>query len=200
MNYQLYKQKIIDEYIINHQEYINSTLDFYEEEYKFNPYTFKLSNNKELNRFIVEYAKEHKKKNKVFSYPVGKGNNPDFMIIGINPSTSYRKENIYLRPTLLLSFSGFLLRKSIDLYLPKDKSFYITNIYKSDSFDHTIIKEEIELVKPKQIICLGNIPYNILKNIKIENIIKINHPSYFTRNKIPKLFLNMMLKLFLEKK
>lgn len=30
MNYQLYKQKIIDEYIIKHQEYINSTLDFYE--------------------------------------------------------------------------------------------------------------------------------------------------------------------------
>lgn len=134
---------------------------------------FLLFYNKELNRFIVEYTKEHKKENKVFSYPVRNGNNPDFTIIGINPSTSYRKENIYLRPTLLLSYSGYLLRKSIDLYLPKDKSFYITNIYKSDNLDHTIIKKEIELIKPKHILCLGNITYNILKNIKIENIIKI---------------------------
>ena len=200
MNFVKYKSEILNPYIYYLQEKVNTNFDFYEKDYIFNPYDFRFSNNKSLYKLILEEAKKHKQNKKIFSFPSGNGNNPDVMIVGINPSTMFRTYDIYLRPTLFLSFSGYLVRKFIDLYFPKDKSFYLTNIFKSDDFDYNIFIEELNLVKPKQIIALGNRVSEILKELKID-FIKVNHPSYFIRKNTPKLFLDNMKKiLFLEVK
>ena len=150
--------------------------------------------------YLCELSKS--RKNILF----GQGNiNSDIMFIGDIPSVSEDEEGHYF-----LGRSGEILSKMIENVLLLDTNeVYITNIVKcrpngndlpKDQDIHTCssyLHKQIELVKPKIIVCLGEMAYkhfikddNInflqvrgqVQNIKNIMVIPTFHPSFLLRN------------------
>jgi uracil-DNA glycosylase family 4 len=127
--------------------------------------------------------------------------NADIMIIGQGPS---RRKNLQSpRDCLERSESAKLLLECLrhrDVCIDPSK-IYFTNLVKCTSFvsgegEHNgegfgakcynrFLKDEIERIKPKRIVVLGNRPWDFLeKSGKIdERFHKVTHPSYFLGGK-----------------
>ncbi len=111
-------------------------------------------------------------------------------IIGLNPS--FRRF-----PGIYQAFGGEVEHDgSGDKFIKMLKELnlldkvYITNMVKCSTITNKVsikdinscfkwLDKEIELIKPKKIICLGNAVYDVLKDTYLNTtVIKIPHPSY----------------------
>jgi len=116
-----------------------------------------------------------------------------FFIVGLNPSRKRYEggnltiydNNIDKSKFVIDNFAVLLTKLNIYHYC------YITNLVKCSTQDNKVndyysnicfeehLKKEIEIIKPKFIIALGNQVYNYL-NQKLDcNVYKIKHPSYY---------------------
>jgi|GEM_PF-2317660 len=120
---------------------------------------------------------------------------PEYLIVGINPSKIRESDTIFDDCDKNECFINALKNAGI-----LEKSIF-TNLVKCSTPDNKIIQEqfnackfhlkhEIEMLKPKIIVALGDHVYNFLISSKLfptHNIVKIYHPAYqYAYNKISK--------------
>ncbi len=129
------------------------------------------------------------------SEPVGLGfgyPNAEYFFIGMNPN-----KNIEFHGVRCFRPYSELCHRSSEILIPLlnkifNKNYYITNLVKVPTKDNKepsslLVKifikyliQEIEIIKPKIIISLGNWVFKTLSNNKIKTI-KIYHPAAVTR-------------------
>ena len=122
----------------------------------------------------------------------GTGTYEGIMFIGINPSQRSKLENLWEDP-FGIYFSSYLKEAEID-----PEKIYFTNLYKYPTEENRILTngekeegwnelvEEIKMVNPNIIVCLGNIVWDFLENKKKDiyfpvTLYKISHPSFIKR-------------------
>lgn len=79
--------------------------------------------------------------------------------------------------------SSYYLHDALEL-TKNPKDYYLTNSrkYENDDLNLQALQEEVEYLKPKKVIALGNKSSVLLKKAKIEHI-KVEHPQYRRRFK-----------------
>ena len=126
-----------------------------------------------------------------------------YFFIGLNPSLRR------FPGSTMLTYEGnpfSELLKKIGIY----NQSYFTNLVKCSSFDNKVdlkhcdicfdqfLKRELDITKPKYVICLGNQVYEYMKT-KQDPIYKIKHPSYYyAYKKEPEIMYEQEIRKLLE--
>ena len=120
-------------------------------------------------------------------YPTGIAMEGNIMILGEAPGVKGRaiQEN-WLKPSFVFTRTSWILRRAlmstfkIAPYLTNACKFACEkNIVKNHDFDKCIhiLKQEIDLIKPKKVVVLGNNAYNYFRNNFSIECVKVMHPS-----------------------
>lgn len=114
---------------------------------------------------------------------IGYTREPELMLIGENYGSGIK---FGLRDEFAfyaIKNSPLYLHTALSALENKD-SIYFTNAKKTndEEIDLRLLEEEIKLVRPKRIICLGDIAYAFTKQIT-SDCIKVPHPQYWKRFK-----------------
>ncbi len=142
---------------------------------------------------LCNFSKEEVNKELGATYGYG---GQHVMIVGLAPSYKRNKDFKYPLSKEYDNFTAGILFKALEeISWPIDKT-YFTNIIKCSTSSNnripdfneldicynTFFLQELFLINPLGIICLGNFVFEYLKSKGLQNIFHIKHHSYISRN------------------